>query len=523
MSARHNSTGPAAVGTIDPQSVSHVRLSRIAAFIFVAMFSALTVKLAWSGYLQSDDVFYSEAARGWVSHFPYLGQTHWGLRYPIVWPIAISFALFGESEVALLAPILLYYAALLLLTFWCVSKIGGFAAGLLAVALVTVTPVLAMGASFVATDIPEAFYIISSLWVFYFAWNPYRPALFALSGALAGLGILTRETTAALLLFYGILFLANVGRSRAAYLWMAAGFLPIAAIDMLTLWLASGDPIYRLSMSIKGIHNDNPLLAGQYATAPGLDRFGALDVPKWLKPFVVLLANQNFGLIIWAAVLAAPFVVWGLPPSELRRAAHIFVGFALTWVLTLCYGLSDYLYIDARYLLVVAPAMVVALALWAVPLLASRRRYFVATGLAAVFAVNLALLDSRNSDIMFGERSLVHFTQKFDGEVLTDPSTLIGAAWLLDVAGTRQRVEIAQPRPGAVYFLNSQPRRPLPPEWRAIKPGSDWQVVERYESEPRLVATIAKRLGVDRLLPTGLAHKLVPEPVTAIAYRLPKS
>ncbi len=59
--------------------------------LVVLLFSYFVLFYGWVGYLgYVDDDFAIKAAQGWINSFPYLGQTHWELRHPLVLSIAIS-------------------------------------------------------------------------------------------------------------------------------------------------------------------------------------------------------------------------------------------------------------------------------------------------------------------------------------------------------------------------------------------------------------------------------------------------
>src|ERR1700752_4137328 len=64
----------------------------------VTLLVALVGFTSWLGYIgfiASDDWSYSEAAIGWLEHFPYVGTNHWGLRHAVVLPVALSFLVRG--------------------------------------------------------------------------------------------------------------------------------------------------------------------------------------------------------------------------------------------------------------------------------------------------------------------------------------------------------------------------------------------------------------------------------------------
>ena len=241
-------------------------------------------------------------------------------------------------------------------------RLGGWQAGLIAAVLLGAMPTLATTTSVVTEDIPEAFFVMASLWAFYAATRNRRTGLFVLSGLMAGLGFITRETTAALLVAYGVLFLMNYGGSRAAYVWMGAGFVLVVGADTALLWIASGDPLYRLHISLMGVHGDNPSMAGQFKTVPGLDRFGDIAAPRWLQAFLILFVGQHYGLLFWALVPAAIVLAAERQDTPARRITRLFGLVALVWFVVLSY-VFVFLWILPRYQLVTAAALVVPLSL----------------------------------------------------------------------------------------------------------------------------------------------------------------
>jgi len=71
---------------------------------------------------------------------------------------------------------------------------------------------------------------VASYWVFYFACLSKRYRAFVFSGALAGCGFLTRETSVALLVPYAVLFTIGYGK-RLNYIWMGIGFAVVVGAD----------------------------------------------------------------------------------------------------------------------------------------------------------------------------------------------------------------------------------------------------------------------------------------------------
>ena len=494
--------------------------TRAAAAGLTVLFVVGVLALAWTGFTQSDDQFYAAAASGWAFHFPYLPDSHWGVRHTVVLPIALAFRLFGQSEATLAAAPVLYAVLLLGLCFLITRRVAGFGAALLAVVILAAVPQFAADASIVVEDPAEAFFMLSSLLAFHLAWRHRRSGGFVLAGVLAGLGFLTRETTVVLLLLYGVLFLTDYGGRRVAYVWMGVGFCLVVGADTALLWWASGDPLYRVHMALDGIHHDNPGMAAQFATHDGVDRFGDLAAPRWLQPLVILFLNQDYGLLFWFGIPAAVLLVADRSPSEGRRILRLLCGFALLWLLVLSYGFT-FLWVIARYYFVLAVVIAVPLAIALARLLRGRRAWIAGLAIAGLLGSDLLLIAASNRDPLFGERGLVSVAGTTrSGTVFTDPGTATGAAWLLAVHHLGRRVRVGVPGAGGLYYFD-HPRRGIPADWPIQSPRPGWIAVRRFVKPPTPVARLLRGLGLARFLPGVLAHKLLPPPQTGVLYRVP--
>ena len=486
--------------------------TRILPVVSVIFLVLILILLSWTGYTESDDRAYAEAATAWIENFPHLGTDHHALRHAIVLPTALFFWVFGRSEIGLALPILLYLAATLTVVFMAVSAVAGRSAGLLALLLTGTMPALVLGATVSFTDIPETFFIVASVWSFFFACRDRRVGLFLLSGALAGLGFVTRETSVAILVLYGILFLRGYGGYRLGYVWMGVGFVLSAGLDFGALWAASGDPLYRFHVSLMGVEADSPLMQDRFKTAPGVDRFGALAVSRGLKPLVVAFLNQQFGLLFWFAVPAA-IVAARRGPS----AARLLGGAAAVWFAVLFYGMADYLNVIARYIDVAAVALAVPLAIW---LARHWQRRWAKASVAAIVAVNCLAIAGADTQPLFGEKALVAFARNRNESIATDPGTFQGAALLLDWDGLMGRVVRQPPSIGALYAFDSRPRRGIPAGWPVQRPGAGWQELAREDKPVKPLAYVARALGVRRYMPSGIADKLDPPARFVALYRV---
>lgn len=475
---------------------------------------------AWTGYTESDDQAYAEAAAGWIAHFPFLGTGHHALRHALVLPMALVFRLFGPSEVALELPMLAYLAGILLVTYRCTRAVAGDLAAVLALIVVGTIPALVLNASIATTDIPETFFVLSSVWAFFFGCRDRKIWLFPLAGALAGLGFITRETSAAVLVLYGILFLMNYGGSRLAYVWMGLGFAAVAGLDFAALWVASGDPLYRFHVSLRGVAADSPLAQEKFRSreAPGVDRFGTIAVPWPWKPLTVVFLNQQFGLLAWFAVPAAVATTMTRTATADRPAARLLAAAALIWFLVLFYGLANYLNTVARYADFAAVCVAVPLSI----LLARHWHRFAAKAcLAAVVGINIGLILASDTRPLFAEKMLVALAAQSAEPIATDPGTFQGAALLLDWRGLSDRVVAAAPAPGGLYFFANRPRRGIPEHWTVREPKVEWRTIASVEKPGKPLARVARLLNVRRFVPRGIADKLDPPLSHATLYRVP--
>jgi 4-amino-4-deoxy-L-arabinose transferase-like glycosyltransferase len=495
--------------------------SWVAALLTVT-YVLLLIRYAWIGFSESDDVFYATAAQQWVGHF-HLAANHWGLRHAIVLPMALGFAVFGRNEMTLVFPSLLYFVLLLGLSYVCVRRIAGYYGGLLAVALVASTPVIVSGASWVTTDLPETFFLLASVWLFLYALETGgRVWQFVLCGIFAGLGLITRETSVVLAVFYGILMMRNYGGRRDIYLWIGVGVALVLAIDTAYLAGSGGDLLYRLHISQQGVKGDNPDMVAQFQTQQGLDRFGSLAAPRWLQAWIVLFFNQNFGILPWLG-LAATVYLSVKAVSRIRTISRMVLLLAAVWFLVMSFVFT-FLWLVPRYQILTAAALAMPLAIYLADTI-RKGRVVVAVGVvsaAAGFALLAIGVSDRNP--LFGEKALAHLAaQGTASRINTDPGTLRGAAWLLDANESAQRVVAEPPRPGDLYFFYDRPRRGLAKDWPVQRPGADWIEVAQMQEPPRPMIALIFGMGLDHVLPEAVVRKLNFQPRHAALFRLPAS
>lgn len=513
------------IGQIGPQTgmmLSRSTFSATAVLTFLALaIVAFQVSYSWVGFIESDDLFYARTAEAWATHGGHLANSHWGLRHTIVLPLAGLFAVFGTSESWLVTVSASYLLGLLGLLYYAARSVAGPISGLVAVVLAISVPVIAESASLLTADVPEAVFVLGSVIVFHRASQPRRPWLFFFSGLLAGLAALTRETTVCLLAFYLILFLANYGRDRLAFVWMGVGFVMITVPDWLGLLIASGDPIYRLHVLFPAVtEGDSALVEGRNFVSNGLDRHGLLAAPRWLQALLMMFANQKIGPLLWLAVPAAVMVTRNAKSDAELALPRLLALLALTWFVGLSYVLQN-LFLVPRYQIVSVAALAVCLAVWLVRAVVPHHRNIAVAAIAAVLFAGVGLISLSDRQLMFSERYLASTLRNHPGEFWTDPSTYRGAQWLLTNDGTISRVRVGSPPPGANYVLSEMPRRPFPADWELKTAPADWHVVELHEEAVRPPVLILQAIGLWNLVPEMVARKIAPTRRRSYILRVP--
>jgi 4-amino-4-deoxy-L-arabinose transferase-like glycosyltransferase len=488
------------------------------AVLDVALLIALVGFTSWLGYvgfIASDDGSYSEAAIGWLDHFPYVAINHWGLRHAVVLPVALSFWLGGINEVSMMLPTKIYLLLLILLTYGCLTRLIERRTALLASALVALTPIFILPSS-PSDDPVECFFVAASFWTFYFgSGSRISPALLLLSGLCAGFAFVTRETSAIIVLFYGILFLLGWRLPRAYFFLIAGGFLLVLAIDTVYLAVMTGDPIYRFHVDYP-----RPEITDASRVQNELDSAGLIRAPRLIRPVLMLFTAHQFGPLFFL-VIPAGLWLWKNrgrqePLFEIARLSGLL---GLVWFLTFSYVLV-FLDVDPRYYTVAVYSGVLVVALW----LRTLRLQRIAFGLIALLSVSdLLMIYLDNKSLMFGEKTLVAVARTSDEPIYTDPATFNGAKFLLKHIATGHNVIADLAPPGGLFFYNSSPARLefYGDSVANFQPRATWKLLRSFNEEPKLSARILRASGLEAYLPTGVAQKLDPPLHRGSLYRLP--
>ncbi len=479
------------------------------------------------GFLASDDGSYLLAARHWLHDFPFVGNDHWSLRHTVVLPLAAIIALFGEGEHVIALEGLIYQVGILVVAGYFVLRVAGPMAAVAVIAALASLPVLAIQSTIVNDDLAELFFVALSLWLFLSAVeHGGRTSPLLGAGAAAGLAMISRESSAALLLAYGILFLSGFGMARWRYWLMAGPFLVIELGEMLYYGFFVGDPFHRIRVLLDVVQLD------QSVSLPtiGFDRRGVLRVGPIVDPFIMVFSRIDFGLIFYWAI---PAVLWVFTARRERgapsRTARVMLLAGVTWLAFNAVALRTSGALPRYYAMTAYAAAVVA-AIWFGQVAWPRRPRRALAGLALVLAGNAAGLYLANKDPLFGPHALAAYLATSDvPRVTIDPELAARSEILLKWSGEWDRVSTAPPQAGDLVFhdpwIFDQPWQltPKTAASAAFAPKPNWQLYWRREEDRKYIGVLVERLGLDRFLPAPILSRLNrPRPPVTI-YRVPGS
>jgi 4-amino-4-deoxy-L-arabinose transferase-like glycosyltransferase len=499
-------------------AISWLSEGRRGLWLGLILFGAL-VAFGWIGFLASDDVTYAIGAYGWIEHFPFVGG-HGTIRYPITIPMALSFLTFGENEYAMVLPSLLYMIGALILIWHAVRDVSGSLSATAALGALAISPLLVIQSSIASVDITEMAFLFASVLLFYrcLETGPDPRRLFA-AGALAGLAFLTRETAIFVAVFYAIFFVIGHRFHRLHYLWIAAGFLAIWALEIAYLWVMTGDPLYRINISL---HHDSTI-------DRTIDVAGNVVIHPLIDPLLVLFLNQEFMALFFIAIPLGLWLCFSAAVTErTRHFARIISVFGITWFLCAA-AAQKLLPLNPRYFMIPSAVACILTGIGLAQFAASARASirFVAAGLALLLlSGNLAGIYLENKDSLFGARQLAAIAAaRPQARITTDPMTRYRADMLLRWEGARARVSDSAPQTGDLYYYNpafaDHPNFKMTAEQMTLyRPGRSAQLIAKYEPQPIYIAILIEQSGLSGYVPGGLWQKLRYRHAPVMLYRI---
>ena len=399
-----------------PGAASATGLSRWFGLLLVMALGAAAVAIGWTGYIASDDASYYGGAVEWLRNAPFAGDSHWTTRFPVVLSLAGAMLLVGAGPAALALTSLFWFVSFVATGAALAARIGDRRVGRLAAVLLATLPLSAVSASIVNCDLPEATFLMLGLWLLArVVQRDGQGRHAAAAGICFGLAILCRETAVLALAGFAPLFLAGRPVPRRVLLVAGAGAAAVLALEMLFQFAVTGDPLHRYMLAFN--HDDT------LSRAANLE--GNLLVHPLVDPLLVLLVNNEFGLLFWvaAAALCAGAVRGVRPSGKNALVLCIALGLASALLVSL---LSTKLVLNPRYFTMTAIAAAVIAALW-VSRLKALQAALVMTG---VVGLNFLLLSVQNNNPQWPAYALVEAALEHPGRAIAADEEIVHRAEL---------------------------------------------------------------------------------------------
>jgi 4-amino-4-deoxy-L-arabinose transferase-like glycosyltransferase len=462
------------------------------ALVVVAMLAALW--FGWVGFIASDDSLYHAGAMRWLTDPPFAGSDHWSTRFPLTLTFAAVLAVVGQSYVAFGATAIAFYVVLVSVTGRFAASVAGPRAGWIAALLTATLPVVVSHATTVSVDLTEAAALLAGALLVGRAGDDRSGWVAAgAGGALFGVAILCRETSVLALSALGPLFL--IGRPFPRRVLIACGIGAAAVLigEALFQYALTGDPLRRYTIAFN--HDEHIDRAankeGNFLLWPPIDAL------------LVLLINDDFGLLFWLAALAVARGAWRMSAGRTRRPLAL-----LAWMAVVSFVLVSVLYsklvLNPRYFMLAALAAVVLLAVW-LDHLDWRLR---ALTLAAVVASNLLLMSVGNAHPRWSMEALVLAAQANPGEVIAGEASDVRRADLPMRFIGQHNLRRVPSLPGGLLVAPAD----APPAGA---------IVMRYPSPPTRLGSILRTIGLEPLVPAPIARRMFAPSPAMVLVRTP--
>jgi 4-amino-4-deoxy-L-arabinose transferase-like glycosyltransferase len=299
----------------------------------------LLVLIAFDGIGPGDGLSYVRAALDLYEGADLAGPDHWSLRWPLVAPMAMIFAISGPSEIGAVLPNIAYGLGLLLLTFFALERLFSQQTALIASLVVLTTINITVRPLEVAIDGVELFFVAASLWALILGLattgSPDRRLLF-LCGLAAGGAWLCRESTVFLIPTIAAMALLHRKHFKSIGVLAGAGFLVVLLLEFVFYSAIAGDPFYRLETDLG--HG-----GGQKGTAIGAQRFEETSATSFVaEPFEQLFLNPLVGPLAVLGAAAGGLTLF-TRPSLTAGGSRVVLVFSLAAALSFliaAFGLS---------------------------------------------------------------------------------------------------------------------------------------------------------------------------------------
>lgn len=362
------------------------------AWFFGLFLLALSLRLAcFTGIIASDDLGYSGYAQLIAEGRYFLGShdlaagsglifPHFAIRYGLILPVGLIYALFGVNEWSTIAFPLFASSLSAVLLALIGARLFSLRVGLIAGLLYATFPVELRYATVLVPEPVAEFYVLLAMLIHVRTENRAPVALGALAGACLGIAYLTKEP--ALFIAPALFIDAALRRRWQQAFGFLAGIGAIIVCEHAYYLVTSGDLLFRLHAL--AVHNK---LSDPNASKVIFDLGYRLFK---LYPRMMLVPDTNFGLHSLATLILAAVAFWRFRKD--RRTYFLLAWASLPWIF-LNFGSTSferYIVIPSapRYIVFVYPPLFL-LAAWLFADSVSRNIWAKRAGLSFMVAILL--------------------------------------------------------------------------------------------------------------------------------------
>ena len=455
----------------------------------------LALWLGWIGYIASDDALYYDGAVRWLEAPPFAGDNHWTTRFPLTLTFAGIIAAVGRGYAAFALTAMLFYVVMVAITARFAAKVAGERAGWIAALLTATLPVIVSHATTVSVDLVEASALMAGAMLLGDARDD-RSGLWrgCAAGVAFGIAMLCRETTALPLIGLAPLFVIGRPVPRRVLIAAGVGFALVIGGEALFQYALTGDPLRRYTIAF---HHDEHIdraknLEGNFLLWPPID------------PLLVLLVNDDFGLLFWAAGAALALRALRTVEPEGRARLAILAAMAVASFLLVAV-LVHKLVLNPRYFTLPALAATIVVAVW-LDRSGPRLRWAM---LGLLCSTYLLFMSVGNAHPRWAMEALVTAAVEHPGEpVAGDADDVRRAAQPIALEG-RGQVRALPAAPGGLAVA---------PEAAAPR----GEILARYPSPPTRLGAILRAVGVERFVPGAIARRMFAPNPTMVLVRTGK-
>jgi len=483
----------------------------------VLVFTLFVLTVAWTGfYVGGDGVKFYLAAKEWLEAFPPDITREGAERLGVILPLAASLTLLGDSEFSAILPTSLYYIFFILFIAYALSRLTDPVTVIVACALLASVPVIVFNAVTPSSDMANLLYAALSFFFFYAALNHERRNMMLYwSGFFVGLEFISHTQAVALLLFYGILFLAGYRIERKIYLYMALGFMTVVFAEMVYYIFTGYNPFYHFIYILQSTHAADRF-EGPPPEVGGIDNAGNLYIWPPINPILLTLVTQKYGLLYY---LLYPALWWMIRGRTIRDEAttqllRLLVALGVIWCLFALIALSQ-IKLYARYYLAATCCFFIVGVFWLRYVIWPNHKKITIVAVSSVLAVNFLCIEVENKEPRFGERALLEYLAVSNGQIYTDLATARYAKYFcrweqIDCSG----ILIGEPTPGSMYFLN--------PNNSAMSPDPQWRQIWHLEQPRKWAGRIITSLGLESIVPGSIFRRLNQPNKAVSVYAIPE-